>query len=407
MSKCTKCGSEINDGEIFCKNCGTKIIMQQDQNTNFSQSNNYQNNGVFPSIENGVNFQNSQNGLNFQNAQNSVSMQNNQNEINFQGSQNSMNTQSAQSEMNSKNANFYSNSPSSSMPQKDNSSFEDEILINTYIGKNADKLKDGQFSFCSLFFGLLYVVYRKMWYLATIWVLINIFSSMFLSSLSGIITLAFNVFVAIKFKNLYIKHVKEKVSLIKAKNPGATKEQLIAICSKKGGTSIIAVVAVTGLFVLFLFLLFIFLMTFSLKKLDDNVSIFSGLGATESVGDLKIKIPSDFEERNSNTPNYALYELYSTGNYCTLEVKASNPIYNSAEEYIEKGIYYFSTDEKSEIKKVDINDNIWTYRKVNNNSYYYAIMKNNYLYTLDFFVLSDSGDCGDGYSTIVKSLDFK
>ena len=54
-----------------------------------------------------------------------------------------------------------------------NISISDDDLINAYIGKNADKLKNGTFSANTFFLGSLYVLYRKMWLLGIGWLVVN------------------------------------------------------------------------------------------------------------------------------------------------------------------------------------------------------------------------------------------
>ena len=54
----------------------------------------------------------------------------------------------------------------------DNASSDlDEALVDAYIGKNADKIKDGKFSFCCFFLGTIYTLYRKMYSLTIIMII--------------------------------------------------------------------------------------------------------------------------------------------------------------------------------------------------------------------------------------------
>ena len=55
---------------------------------------------------------------------------------------------------------------------KENETINEDALINAYIGKNADKLKKGGFSWCTLFFGVLYTLYRKMWKFSLIYIIV-------------------------------------------------------------------------------------------------------------------------------------------------------------------------------------------------------------------------------------------
>lgn len=123
-----------------------------------------------------------------------------------------------------------------------NISISDDDLINAYIGKNADKLKNGTFSANTFFLGSLYVLYRKMWLLGIGWLVVNAIVGAFLEPVSSAISIALSVVLGLKFKNLYLKHVIEEVNKIKIENNNATREELMMICTNKGGTSILGVI---------------------------------------------------------------------------------------------------------------------------------------------------------------------
>lgn len=110
MNNCPNCGSPRNQGDVFCKVCGTKLPSSQNIETNPQQ---------YQQITN-------QN-INLTDYQKSNDLQTNSN-LNFQQNQN--NTYSINNEI------------------------DDEYLIDSYIGKNTDKLKKGNFSFNTLFFWL-------------------------------------------------------------------------------------------------------------------------------------------------------------------------------------------------------------------------------------------------------------
>lgn len=116
----------------------------------------------------------------------------------------------------------------------------EETLLNAYIGVNVEKIKDGSFSWSAFLFGIEYTLYRKMWLLSIIWFVGLIIIAMFLPSFSNIISFIINFVIALQFKDWYINHAVEKIKKIKLDNPNASEEELIKICRKKGGTSIIA-----------------------------------------------------------------------------------------------------------------------------------------------------------------------
>jgi len=140
----------------------------------------------------------------------------------------------------------------------------DEELVNAYIGKNADKLKKG-FSWNTLIFGVLYVLYRKMWLLGLCWILINVgiktmpvLLDINLPSITqlfknfdwyewwqiALVLLPYiiNIIMAFLFKKTYSKIVTKKVERIKLENNEKTPDELIQICNKKGGTTKLPVI---------------------------------------------------------------------------------------------------------------------------------------------------------------------
>lgn len=160
MNVCPNCGSNLKDGDKFCRKCGTKVELK--------------NNGLKTFIK--------------------------------------------------------------------NITISDDDLINAYIGKNADKLKNGTFSANTFFFGSLYVLYRKMWLLGIGWLAVNLIVGAFLEPVSNVISIALSVVLGLKFKNLYLKYVIEEVNKIKIENNNASREELMMICTNKGGTSILGVI---------------------------------------------------------------------------------------------------------------------------------------------------------------------
>ncbi len=122
----------------------------------------------------------------------------------------------------------------------------DDTLIDAYIGKNSDEIKVEKFSIYSFLFRSSYFVYRKMWLLFGIRLLLIILLIVLLDLFDfGTpldvfnIVVIFNIVVACNFRKIYLNHVKRKVKRIKLKNSDKSMEELKKICSKKGGTNLI------------------------------------------------------------------------------------------------------------------------------------------------------------------------
>ena len=138
-----------------------------------------------------------------------------------------------------------------------NNDINDEALINSYIGKNFDKLDKSKFSIYTFLGGFLYFFYRKMWLIGFIWLTAVCAVGALVYPFHFILFLYFRIVMAIKFKEIYYKHVENQVNKIKMKNADKSKMELVAICSKKGGVSFAPVVGVILLYVIFLIFCFV------------------------------------------------------------------------------------------------------------------------------------------------------
>ena len=233
-----------------------------------------------------------------------------------------------------------------------------------------------------------------MWLLGFIWFAISMVANMFLTSISGIITLAANIIISIKFKKLYLKHVEEQVKKIESENPGKTKEQLMMICSQKGGTTLIPVIVTLILYGIIFFIAFA-TVSDTINKArknsqnsqhDYNNSSTNITNETGTIGNLNVTIPSNLVEGSYSNDTYKLYRTdYSNSDSCSLKLLTAKAIYhnNDAKQYLEEDIYYSATDTYSGITQKSINDNLWYYATVASTyrqEYYYSIMNNETIY---------------------------
>lgn len=384
MNNCPNCGSNVNPGEAFCRVCGTKIAVPQTNLFNNTQQ---------PQQVNSVNtvFQQSQQ-MNNQNV-NTV----------FQGFQQPQNNGYANNEM------------------LQNNYINNEDLIDSYIGKNADKLKNGGFSVNTFFFGFLYVLYRKMWLLGFIWLAISIVANMFLESIASVFTLATNIIISTQFKIFYLRHVKEQVDKIKVENPDKTKEQLMMICSQKGGTTLIPVIVAIIFYAIVLFTSLAAVFDTYYKARERAQNIQNGYNnasnntakGTGTIGNLNVTIPSNLVASAYSTDNYKMYRTdYNDKDTCSLKLLTTKSNYynDDAKQYLEKGIYYSSTDTFSGISQKTVNDNSWYYATITtsyNQKYYYSISNNGTIYEVQFEIkYDDNKTCSSAYNTVINSLKF-
>ncbi len=206
--RCLKCGNELRDDEIMCPNCG------------YNRNNTVQQDNQFATKNIGV------------------------------YNQNPIDQQEADKKLQSEK--------------------EFDELVQIYIGPNYYNFRKGGFSWCSLFFGPFYYLYRKLYAVAiVIFIIQGIINAFFglvtqgrfnemIENLStvqnpqtllffskyfiyySITFLVFYIFLGIIFKRLYFTEAVERVAKIKKENPNLGFNQLTKVVKEKGGTNILA-----------------------------------------------------------------------------------------------------------------------------------------------------------------------
>lgn len=415
MNICPKCGSDVNVGENFCRVCGTKVADTTNQNINNQVGENpsiinTQNITTPNMIDNNINdtnpFVNQNNTITNQTMNNNLNMNSNQNmysNLNIDN-YNNLNTNNNQNPSNNQSIN--NSAINNSTINNENNDVDEDLLL-AYIGKNADKLQSG-FSFCAFFLGIVYVFYRKMWLLGCLWLFINFFAGMFLPSLSFFINLAVAIIMGTEFKKLYIKNAKEQIDKTRREHPDKQKDYIKMLCTQKGGTTIIPVIIASILLGLVLLALIVMIIIIA--------SVYQGFKASATVStvtldNLNITLPNHFEVV-SEKENYKMYQTTNNGDSCSISIKEVNAsIYNNdSKDYLEKNIFFTSSDAYSGIGVQNINNNSWHYAGVktdNTEEYYYSGYHNGKIYEVDYIIRSDvNKTCSDAYDSIFSSLRF-
>lgn len=241
-NKCHRCGTEVNLGEKFCRGCGVELVQPQ----------------VTPEQP-----------------------QMNQGMMNQQ--------QMGQPQMN----------PNMMSQPQMNQNDGETILIENFIGKKAKKIMSSGFSFPAFFFAPIYLIYRKMYlYGFGLWIFQTLLS-VFLPKISQYLIIVIGIFVAIKFRDLYLKHVKEEISKIKMANPGANFDGLVALVRSKGGVNKVLGV-ILGLIFIIMVVVLLSIASINSNKLvctskEGNITI--NYSATEVIGYTSNGIKYDLDEQ--------------------------------------------------------------------------------------------------------------
>lgn len=220
----------------------------------------------------------------------------------------------------------------------------DETLLRAFIGNNYEKITTQPFNIAGFFFTGFYMLYRKMFLYALVFILANTIITAIINS--SIISLIICVLVGLFVNKIYLSFAKEKIINIKATHPNSTPEELRAICTNKGGTSFLTVIL--GLFAEIIITIIIVM-----------VSISLGLGnfLKDFVNPLEWNVT--YEEDTQNKDDGNLVEDITIDGHicsdsdCTITITDKN---NNSTDYTSKSI---------DTEYIELLENYKDYIKVN------------------------------------------
>lgn len=140
--------------------------------------------------------------------------------------------------------------------------FEDR-LVTEYIGKNADKIENEKVNWVAALLGQeigpIWFFYRKSWLLGIGFIIVSLIVSKITSAL-GISKAYYVMFFIYLFSadKLYLWDVRRKVRKIMQDNSNLDEQQLLELVKEKGGTSTVAAVIYSVVFIAFIAILYAF-----------------------------------------------------------------------------------------------------------------------------------------------------
>lgn len=149
------------------------------------------------------------------------------------------------------------------------SSSANEALVNAFIDKNCDKIKNGKFNIGAFFLGSLYLFYRKMYLYAILLMALEIGTTL-LFPIGGLLV---NILLAIFINKIYVSFSNKKVNNIIAKNPNLSQNELIEICKKQGGTSILSAILSTIIVSIIIGIIMALVTFFIIGPLNEQVAL--------------------------------------------------------------------------------------------------------------------------------------
>lgn len=272
-----------------------------------------------------------------------------------------------------------------------NNNNDEENLIKAYIGKDSENIYNESFSIWTLLFGSFYVFYRKMWLLGILMTIFYFCVNTFIPEYYYI-NFLIDLLVSLFFNKYYVSKVKEKVRMIKERNPGYNTPDLMNSCIKEGGTSILSAIGMT-------ILCGLFFTTGVFTYFTDSASNFN---------DLKYIIPTGFKAGEYNNEETVFYSYTNDKEYCDFSISLIKNDFNTTPNYYLKGLYTYNNNNPIEEEKINKTNWSHTYDTTDKKTTYsYASIKNNYIYDLEFNQYQDNGNCSKAYKNLIASLEFE
>lgn len=285
----------------------------------------------------------------------------------------------------------------------------DEEYIKTYIGPNYEKISKNKFSIPTLFLGVYHLLYRKMWLAAIGWIILNFLSMIFIKKYNIILSIAINIIMGLNFSKLYLEQTQTKVEQIKQQNLDKTNQEILQICRKKGGVSvIIPIVTACILFAIsFIYSFSTGIYTIYKEELKTNPST-----TTPNIEELTYTIPEGFNISEYSTDNYKYYSYIKETDYCNITVETYDyaSAYDSVEDFLNSVIYINPTDKSTSIISKNINNTEWKLIEINSThekKYQYATIYNDKIYNIKYSIIDNySNICEEGHNKFIKTLTF-
>ena len=272
---------------------------------------------------------------------------------------------------------------------------QDEKYIEAYIGKNYDKIMNSSFSWPTFLISIIYFFYRKLWLYAIIYYIISfiitlIFDTIFkMPTITSLISVIYSFIVAKKFKDLYLYKINRDIKKIRMSTND--EKEILEKIKKKGGVSNIALIISIVIYSVILII--------SYKEEYERISnILNNTGdiTEEKVTNIQYNVPEGFVN-NYESNTYSSYKYTDEENDCNFIIQTMNNNYDNEETYL-KNVY-----QANNIESIVINNNTWYYFN-EENTYIYALIYEDKLYTLNYYINIDSGVCSSSLNDLTNTL---
>ena len=287
---------------------------------------------------------------------------------------------------------------------------KDDDYFKAYIGNNYEKIKNSTFSLPCFLLGSLYLFYRKLYTIGSIWI---IFSIVFISN--PVLYFISTIIMAVSFKTIYFNYISKKITKIKNSYQGLDYETIKNKCQKSGGTSLILPTIIITIILMIIISTVIIIIDNINKDLKTNVEKNKILKEDQNynINELYYTIPKGFTVNYSEDNQYHIYRSYYNNNTCDIYLRAilNADYYENEIDYINSMINVNINDEISPVSTIFINNNEWTYLTVKNNysrQTTYTLKTNDNLYNIEINSTNENiSTCQPSFDKFINSLTIK
>ena len=311
----------------------------------------------------------------------------------------------------------------SSLLEEQKITYDVDALVKDYIGPSFQQTIMSPFSFTAFIFSGIYFIYKKMYILSLIIIVVEYLIAFIVPSpISYISFFVLRILIALVYNQIYLKKSNKEVKKIIKKNENKSQIEISNICKIKGKNNML--IAIISL------LLMLFVFYFSSFKLFPNSGInkiinsivskqnknneelkheFNGTLIKDSFDILSIyniKVPNTFEGNESNFK----YSYTNSNNVtCTLSFNLIKN-YTTAEDLINDLADYNHLS--NNISNVETNNIKWYNLNIENDSkktYYRATTYDSKAFLLQYDITKNdiSNECDEYYADIISSISLK
>lgn len=286
----------------------------------------------------------------------------------------------------------------------------DEKYLEAYVGPSYKSLKNSKISIGTIFLGIFYIIYRKLYSLALIYFLLTLSSNVLLGEYSNIVNIIIRIFIAFKFNELYLAHAERKVEQIKQSNFDKTSTELLDECRKKGGVALTPAIILTIIIMTLMPLLTAIIKDVYIEK-DTTEVIKNEKQNTSQIKDLSFSTPDILLPVSTSEEYHSYYYNGSADCLVTLRSQNNNYLHTTAENYLEKSSYgfgpYASATDITTNKSQNVNWKKIQIRNEDQEFQIYAVMKDDILYTIEVANSQTySKKCSKVYKDLVNTTKF-